>query len=356
MTENCEDFDSNYTGNISDLDLSVDTQPTPPPEFEEDRAKAAASTAAPPIEGSPAEEQAAGGATAQLPQPPAMLEVPTVPRLPRHMYTINTIEYSEEMRRCGKCREMVNVSATHHEFLAHHIKRKAMRCPACEYSDVVVEFFECHIYVEHPELRNYPIYGREMLCDVEEFVHVLRCQASACGFTTVSRASLDHHHSVHHGWTVAPDGRREEQRRDFKPTHEMQMSLSELVQLNKMQLAGWNEGIKRLSIHLSTLAPTGLYMAKHRGFRVGSVCLYQIDPTQQGIAVPPYGWPRVRAMMVDLRKKPYVVAYFLATEIDLVEGLYEMKSLFGDHDVTMLVSRPTYYWMYGASPPKPRLH
>ena len=54
--------------------------------------------------------------------------------------------------------------------------------------------------------------------------------------------------------------------------------------------------------------------------------------------------------MVDLRKKSNVVAYFLATEIDLVEGIYELKSLFGDHDVTMLVSRPNYYWMYGASP------
>ena len=51
-------------------------------------------------------------------------------------------------------------------------------------------------------------------------------------------------------------------------------------------------------------------------------------------------------MMVDLRKKPYV-----ATEIDIVEGIYELKSLFGDHDVTMLVSRQNYYWMYGASPP-----
>ena len=83
---------------------------------------------------------------------------------------------------------------------------------------------------------------------------------------------------------------------------------------------------------------------------VEEVCLYDFDPTQQGVAISPYGWPRVRAMMVDLRKKPYVVGYFLATEIDLVEGIYELKSLFGDHDVTILVSRPNYYWMYGASP------
>ena len=48
---------------------------------------------------------------------------------------------------CSRCSSVTDLTPAHHHFVRHQIKRKALKCPACEFSDVVVEYFVQHLQV-----------------------------------------------------------------------------------------------------------------------------------------------------------------------------------------------------------------
>ena len=261
------------------------------------------------------------------------------------------MEYTHELRKCRKCVAMVNVTALCHEFTVHSVKHKALRCPACEYAHVVRDFFECHLAIEHPEV---PAGWRRYLEEVQPFTEVYHCSANACGFTTVHRDSLAHHYDVRHGWVTGINGRRVRVQRQHVPTHRMQFSLGELAELDGLYIAGWNEGLKRLSLRLSVSPRFGLYYAERAGFRVGTVSISGVG-TQAALMGPnahlPCRWPKVRALLLDLSREPWRAVATLTTEVDLDEGCYRLTSFsFADEHVQLAVSGPRFEHMYGGPP------
>ena len=48
---------------------------------------------------------------------------------------------------CNRCSSVTDLETEQHEFVQHRLKTKALKCPACDYSDVVVEYFTEHLRV-----------------------------------------------------------------------------------------------------------------------------------------------------------------------------------------------------------------
>ena len=263
------------------------------------------------------------------------------------------MSYCHKMWFCERCAGSVNVTPECHEFLVHHRKRKALRCPACEYGTVVRDFFEHHINSEHPEIH---FFWLDYLSDVPPFMKMLPCTVDVCGFTAVGQDSLEHHRETRHGLVHDLRGKPHAQLCQWVPIHKMQMTLGQLARKEGMPLAGWNEGLRRMSILLSERPTTGLYFASHGFFHVGTLSIVDVDSGEdngpnEGI---PCRWPRCRALLINTEVKPWTVACTLTTEIDLKPAQYTLYPQLpgGSGRLTMLVNDPKFDWQ-GGPPPSP---
>ena len=179
-----------------------------------------------------------------------------------------TVKHTSDHWFCEICNQSINITRGCHEFLEHRVKRKALRCPACEYSDVVIDWFEAHVQMTHPEVK---FTWRRYLEDVASFQKMQECRANACHFRAVSKSAIDHHRDVQHGWVKRSDGTTTYNARNSELPQRMPMNLAELVALNGYPIAGWNEGRRRLSVQLGKAPRLGLYYVHREGFRVGTL-------------------------------------------------------------------------------------
>lgn len=210
----------------------------------------------------------------------------------------------------------------------HKRKCIALICPACEYRDVVIDFFLQHIKMEHPEVSDtYPLYA----LPTSPFTQVLHCSVGSCGFRTTNTNFLDDHKFIVHGTTTHLEQLgRKPLRRYRSPPQPLPPTLRYIAaKFQQYRYIGWIEGEGRYVALFDRVPDWGLCFVEHDMARRGVA----FNRTEGALARPPVkehatplSWPRVRITAMDTSTLPWTMAFTLTSQVAFERSEYSIVS------------------------------